>query len=771
MTMQSYMNLQLVGIICAYFGLTLALPAILLHKKLHERRTIERITYYFVFGNFFIMNLVFLLQLIRLSNKVTLILGTLIPSVILWAIWNEIPIVQSLPDFSKDFKRVMLGQMGPKTVLAKFSEFRKKRYDSSILRFFGWVRSNWLECILCIAMILSLLYVYGSETVSTFGYSAQDIPVHNKWINALSDNNLFVSGIYPMGFHCIIYYLHTVFGFETYILLSLFAFIQVVCFSASLFFFMKLVCRNKFIPYTGMALYLLGSFWRETTYSRFASTLPQEFGMVFIFPPVFYAITYFKNQHEAEWGAEDTLVTHYSVTGFVMAFACTFMIHFYNTVIAGLFCIALALGYFTFMIHRKVLMQCVHACLLALFIGMLPMAICLVNGAKLEPSMYWGAKVITGGTIGGAYTPGAVIDSDYLHETGGVLEDVYGSAQEYESAGLDTPDSAGSEQSDKKVGIFTKFRAMGLAIGYMINEYVLLDPTGLISKGVLFCLILLLVGAIVEKIDQERCYGSTLLSVFFYICILSLLLASGPLGLPRLMDSARCGIYFAYSTPILIILTLDFIISLVDDKLDLEKWVHIIPLALLGFVVGVLLLSSNIRAPYQGSMLATNEAVTCLTNIIRNEEDYKWTIISAGDELQMGWDHGYHYEISEFLHGMENMNRETSIYIPTEKVFFFVEKKPLGLSEVYAGETTISENGAKAILPPIFAGSTAYTGYNRWVYMSRMYYWANAFMKIYPGDIAVYYETDNLVCYELTQNVFHLFNLAINYGYNNVLGE
>ncbi len=771
MTMQAYMNLQLIGIICAYFGLTLAVPALLLHKKLSERRAIERITYYFIFGNFYIMNLVFLLQLIRLSNKVTLVLGTVIPAIVMWAIWNEVPIVQSLPGLSKDFKRVMLGQMGTKTVLAKAGEFRKKHYDSALLRFLKWIRNNWLECLLCIAMIFALLYVYGSETVSTFGYSAQDIPVHNKWINALSDNTLFVSGIYPMGFHCIIYYLHTVFGFETYILLSLFAFIQVVCFSASLFFFMKLVCRNKFIPYTGMALYLLGSFWRETTYSRFESTLPQEFGMVFILPPVFYAITYFRNYYDGEWSTEDTEVTHYCTTGFIMAFASTFMIHFYNTVVSGLFIIAIALGYFGFMLKRKVLKQCVHACLLALFIAVLPMAICLVNGAKLEPSMYWGVKVISGGTIGGSYTPGAVIDSDYLHETGGALEDVYGSAQEYESTGLGTSDTADGTDTGKKVGLFTKIRAAGLAISYMINEYVLLDPTGLISKGVLFCLILLLVGAIVEKLDQERCYGSTLLSVFFYICILSLLLASGPLGLPRLMDSARCGIYFAYSTPILLMLTLDFIISLIDDKLDLEKWVHIIPLALLGFVVGSLLLSRNIRAPYESSMLATNEAVTCLTNIIRNEEDYKWTIISAGDELQMGWDHGYHYEISEFLHGMENMNKETSIYIPTEKVFFFVEKKPLGLSKVYEGETTISEKGARAILPPIYAGSTAYTGYNRWVYMSRMYYWATAFKQIYPGDIEVYYETDNLVCFKLTQNVFHLFNLAINYGYNSVLGD
>lgn len=52
--------------------------------------------------------------------------------------------------------------------------------------------------------------------------AASDIPVHLNWINQMSRGNLFVSGVYPFGFHCVVYYLHTVFRVDTYVILCLF---------------------------------------------------------------------------------------------------------------------------------------------------------------------------------------------------------------------------------------------------------------------------------------------------------------------------------------------------------------------------------------------------------------------------------------------------------------------------------------------------------------------------------------------------------------------
>ena len=86
--------------------------------------------------------------------------------------------------------------------------------------------------------------------------------------------------------------------------------------------------------------------------------------------------------------------------------------------------------------------------------------------------------------------------------------------------------------------------------------------------------------------------------------------------------------------------------------------------------------------------------------------------------------------------------------------------------EVYSGEIpAISEEGAENPLPKN-DGLNAYKGLERWITMSRMYYWAQEFQKRYPNEFQVYFENDNFVCYHIEQNVYSLYNFAIDYGYN-----
>lgn len=167
--------------------------------------------------------------------------------------------------------------------------------------------------------------------------------------------------------------------------------------------------------------------------------------------------------------------------------------------------------------------------------------------------------------------------------------------------------------------------------------------------------------------------------------------------------------------------------------------------------------------PYQ-----SNEAVTCLTNIIREEKDFSWTIVSAYDEMRMGEDHGYHEELNTFLKNMEYTGGTSMITLPSKTLFFFVEKRPLDYSEPYEGSgQTVSAEGASRELPA-GNGFTNYMGENRWIMMSRFYEWAKMFQKMHPYAMTVYFENENFICYKLEQNDYHLYNLSIDYGYNNV---
>ena len=261
------------------------------------------------------------------------------------------------------------------------------------------------------------------------------------------------------------------------------------------------------------------------------------------------------------------------------------------------------------------------------------------------------------------------------------------------------------------------------------------------------------------------------MAVGFCMLILTVLLCAGPFGLPTLMDAARCSIYYAYLLPVAGVMLVDGILYFILMPKVLRIIRNILSLGMSVVLLIVLLQNDLVKKQEFSSGYVTNGAVTCLTNIIRENEDETWTIVSANDETQMGLDHGWHYETITFLRKLEYMKKDTKIIIPTENVYFFIEKIPLDYSISYSGSgQSISKKGASQSIPNV-GGIRMYQGEYRWVLMSRMYYWAQAFMKKYPNEMKVYYEDDQFICYRIPQNMYHQYNFAIDYGYNQIKTE
>ena len=190
------------------------------------------------------------------------------------------------------------------------------------------------------------------------------------------------------------------------------------------------------------------------------------------------------------------------------------------------------------------------------------------------------------------------------------------------------------------------------------------------------------------------------LSFGFCMGILTLLLCAGILGLPVLMDPARCSIYYAYLLAAALTVLADSVISLVFMPEVLRICLNPVSFVVtVGLVAGCVDLEL-VKVPDFSSGYVSNGALTCLTNIIKENEDKTWTIVSANDETQMGLDHGWHYETITFLRKLENLNKDTKIIIPTKNVYFFIEKIPLDYSVMYAGSgQSISKKGASQPLP------------------------------------------------------------------------
>ena len=767
--MTTLITLRFVSIFAAYTGLTVLLPAIMFRRILAGRRLSEQFLMCYTFGNFYIINIVFAVQLLHISGFWTLVLFTVVPGILIWSRVNRVSLRELCMKTGIVCKKILQGSMGIKGFLYRVKNRSMAVLKKAVWLFYCEVVCNTLQWILAGAVIAALFWIYGRQLILTYGYRASDIPVHLNWINQMSRGNLFASGVYPFGFHCMVYYLHAVFGFDTYVILCVFYLVQVFFIHIVLLAMLKLLCRSLYLPYAGIMVYILGSFWARQTYSRFGSSLPQEFGMIFVIPSVYFLIRFFQTEKKNLKNRETKLI----LGCFALAFSLTLAIHFYGTMIAGLCCIGIAAGFCMRFLNKEYFRRIMLTGIISVFLAILPMGIAFAGGTPLQGSLGWGLSVINGGS---SDTEDTEDTSENEAAQKQAMEEM--AARLIENAQNSNSESVQTEEipviteapkyslADKAREIPEKMKNLREMMVRRIQEFIINSQEQWCAYAVLAGIAVLLLLGVVFIILRRITYGEMLMSAGFCMGILTLLLCAGNLGLPVLMDPARCSIYYVY-------LLIASMTVLGDGVLYLIFMPRIltIPRNAISFILTVSMAAGMIhqglvKTPDFISDYVSNGAYTCLTNIIKENKDETWTIVSANDETQMGLDHGWHYETITFLRKQEHINKDTKLIIPTEKVYFFIEKIPLNYSVVYSGSgQSISKKGASQSLPDS-GGSVMYQGESRWILMSRMYYWAQAFMEMYPNEMKVYYESEDFVCYVIPQNMYHQYNFAIDYGYN-----
>ena len=780
MSMTTLMILQFIKIFAAYTGITVFLPAVMFRRILKGRRLSEQFLMCYTFGNFYIINIVFALQLMHISNVFTLCLTTALLSVLIGCRVNRISPKALIKKNGEVFRKLLQGTMGVKEAIFRIGRKLTVSGRKTGGIFYREVVCDVLQWILTGAVLFALFWVYGRQLVLTYGYRASDIPVHLNWINQMSRGNLFVSGVYPFGFHCMIYYLHTVFRIDTYMILCLFYLVQVFFIHMVFLAMLKILCRSKYLPYAGTLIYILGSFWARQTYSRFYSSLPQEFGMIFVIPSVYFLIRFFQIEKERLKTKETKII----LGNFALAFSLTLAIHFYGTMIAGLCCIGIAIGFCTHFLNKEYFRRIMLTGIISVFLAVLPMAIAFAGGTPMQGSLGWGLSVISGGkktdTADQIKTENLSVQNRSLEEIAAQLQENRanqdgGTGEEVVQNTTEAPKPSMTEKMksvlEKIAQIPEKIKNTWKMMAQRIWDFVINTPTKWPSYAILAGIACLIVLGLVFCVIRNAGYGKMLLSAGLCMGILTLLLCAGNLGLPVLMDPARCSIYYTYLLAAALTVLADGIISLLFMQGVLKICLDPISFMItVGLVVGCIS-QGWMKVSDFSSGYVSNGALTCLANIIKENEDKTWTIVSANDETQMGLDHGWHYETITFLRKQENLKKDTEIIIPTKNVYFFIEKIPLDYSVTYAGSgQSISKKGASQSLPNS-GGISMYQGEGRWILMSRMYYWAQAFMAKYPNDMKVYYESEDFICYVMPQNMYHQYNFAIDYGYNQVQAQ
>lgn len=783
MSMTTLVILRFLGIFAAYMGVTLALPALMFRRILRGRSLAEQFLMCYTFGNFYIINIVFLLQLLHISNFFTLAGLTAVLSIVIGGRVNRIPLKQQAGNTWHLFGKLLRGRMKLKSAIFLFLGKCAAGIKRLAKFFYRHIVKNPIQSMLLLGIGVCLCWIYGRQIILVYGYRASDIPVHMSWINEMSRGRIFAKGVYPFGFHCIIYYLHAVFRFDTYVILCQFFFVQVIFMHLVLLAMLKQLCKTKYIPYIGTFVFLLGNFWSGQTYSRFYATLPQEFGMIFVIPSIYFLIRFFQIPKQKLADKE----TRLTLQCFAMAFSLTLAIHFYGTMIAGLCCIGIACGFCFRFLRKEYFRRIMFTGICSVFLAVLPMGIAFATGTPLQGSLGWGLSVINGGKSSSS-TEAETDEAETLEVSTGddkntvrvvkpdgtVMEiDVSDlpSAQENESGGQTQTET--TAPAVPKVSFGEKIRKIPgkvknalAAMSNRILEFVIKLDVKNIGYMILASFALLLLLGFIFCVFRQPGYGAMLMSMGFCMWIVTILLCAGVFGLPPLMDGARCSIYYVYLLSAALTALADGLLYMVLPLRKLRLVRNAVSLAVAAAVLMGMFQNHMIKQPGFSSEFVMNGAITCLSNIIHENEDKTWTIVSANDEMQMGVDHGWHYETITFLRGMETLEKNTKVIIPTKTVYFFIEKIPLDNSVTYdkSGQS-ISRKGASRSLPNV-GGIGMYQGEGRWIVMSRMYYWAQAFMELYPNEMKVYYEDNKFICYKIEQNMYHQYDFAIDYRYN-----
>lgn len=758
MSMTVVTTLQVLKLLLIYTVLVIFIPDLLFHKKYTNRKFSERFMIDLTIGNFYIMNLVFFLQLLHISSVYTLIFFTLAPVIAVLVIQRKKVLKERFFCTLNTLNMVSKGIMGTKTFIGRLTHAAACFVKTAIQHIFHRFSCHKTEYFFICGMILLIGILYGTNEIMQYGYNASDLPVHNYWINEMSHNNIFAAGVYPFGFHCVIYYIHTVFQMDTYVILRLFAVVQTLYIHLVLYAFIRGICRSSFAVYAGMFLFIAVDLYHENCTIRYISALPQEYGMIFILPCIYFLFEFFRHQKE---NAEKKVIRMDLMIA-IFCFSMTIAVHFYDTMIAGLFCVAIVIGFFVRFFRPRYLFRILGALILALLLGIIPMAAAVISGKPLQGSIGWGMNILTGNSSSSGSSSNSSNNS---------TSDAASSSRN----DVPQPDSGTEEkepdtkplQEGKKRSYTVSHIYQTLSENIQINVF---EENGYFFTAVILgCCGLLLIAGIGMCIGRQYDYGFRQISISIFILLLLVVFNAKDMGLPQLMDQNRSRIYLVYMLAILYAMVIDFPASLVLWITHRPHFMNGFSFLLTGFVCAAAIFLFGMRSIVimpKTSVLETNGAIACLYNIIKEHDDLSWTIISANDELQMIDNHGYHYETITFLRYLKYAAAGQRVTIPTKYVYFYIEKVPLDYTVSYAGSgQSISREGAKKTLPE-GNGINPYKGESRWIVMSKMYYWAEQFQKLFPQDMTVYYEDEEFICYQLIQNESSLYSLSIDYNYN-----
>lgn len=248
-----------------YSVMTLFLPSILLHQKVCHMRFSARFMIYQTASNFYIVHLVKVLQFFHSSGQLTLILFTILPFLI--------------------YVTYVLLQQRQRQTMGHFFDVLGNR-----------VRDSLPEMVLVLLIIAVVMVVYDGNAASQ--YQMSDLTAYNRWIYNMGSGQAAADGAQPLWLYSVVYYLHTVFRLDEFMLFRAFWMIQTLLLYFMLLAFLRLCCKLKYTAYLGAGIYILVIFLEKGVPVSTASLQLEEFGMLFVLTSAAFLFLFFETKKQ-----------------------------------------------------------------------------------------------------------------------------------------------------------------------------------------------------------------------------------------------------------------------------------------------------------------------------------------------------------------------------------------------------------------------------------------------------------------------------------------
>lgn len=793
----SYWIVEFIKVLSGYIFLMYLWPSVIFRKKLSGKS----LTFQFAFCS---------TVSILLSNTIILGLGLfhiLNEGIVRWiyygtfflSIFKEKELRRYI---FAHIKRTLSGTQGWKLLIFRQAESLKIIIVNSFQQLNKKIKGRRIEYgILFVLIVFAVAYFsYGAFQCHSYGWG--DMYVHHAWIYGLKEGKIFSAGIYPEAMHCFIYCMNDLFGISVYSCMMFLGEIHVSALLLAIYCFLREVMKSKYTVYLVLAAFLtIDMVCVDEIYgmSRMQYTIPQEFGLYTQFLCSLYLVRFLRRNPEE--GKAKRKVWNDDLFLFMTSLAASLAIHFYVTMMAFFLCAAIAIFGIVKVFKKENFKSLVIAVLAGMIISAAPMVLAYASGIPLQGSLNWGMNVMNGtDTKEGRTQQAQSIASENNAETSSQNESESQSSESIQQeSGVQSSQSVTSEEkqqtetndaleqeqtsqkkSRKTIGEYIKMvYKYGYAQLYGDTRAKWLLGFTLIA-GILSVINWIITAIRFRKLPFELYLGITAASVIFMI-----LYAAPFLGLPEIIAGARLCLTEQVLLLSMMALPADEVLFAIGRR----KMACILPyLSVLG--VAAIYAGTNYFGVYHGYLyyeLTRYNSVVNLTNRIASEyPKQRYTIISTTDEIYQVIESGWHEEILDFYY----KSKLEKYYIPTEYLFFYVEKNPIQYAQYhfFAGprwlaqkkysqyykysnavisegsvikSSKISEDVLGEPLTDMGKASDAYSNLkNRTILESELYFWCQDFKARLPYEIQVYYEDEDVVCYMIKQNPEHLYNLG-----------